>query len=445
MGGLPAFGIVLLLLVEELHQYLRISITNIRKMYNSWRIRASMPIDFLSHDGRGPVNPKGLQYYNNLINELISHGIQPHVTLHHNDLPLALEDEYGGWVNHRIVKDFMAYADVCFREFGDRVLYWSTVNEANMFSTGGYDMGAMAPFRCSPPFGIKNCSRGNSSTEPYMVAHNILLAHASTAKLYRLKYQNKQHGLIGFIIFTYAIERVTESKEEDFVIQRVNDFNFGWLLHPLVFGDYPVIMKRNAGSRIPTFTNYQSELVKGSFDFIGILHYSYSNVKDNPDSLTMQLRDFYADMAATVNYHMTKEPLPLLPIAPWGLRRVLEYIKEVYGNPPIYIYENGQGLTLNSDSALDDIPRIDYLREHIGALLEALRNGSNTRGYFVWSFIDLLELFRKPNKFSFGLYHVDLDDPDLKRYPKKSALWYSNFLKGGNITALDVVPKLSSV
>lgn len=86
-------------------------------------------------------------------------------------------------------KDFTAYADVCFREFGDRVLYWSTVNEANMFSIGGYDTGMIAPFRCSLPFGTKKCSRGNSSTEPYMAAHNILLAHGSTAKLYRLKYQ----------------------------------------------------------------------------------------------------------------------------------------------------------------------------------------------------------------------------------------------------------------
>ena len=84
-------------------------------------------------------------------------------------------------------KDFTEYADVCFREFGDRVLYWSTINEGNIFSFGGYDMGIAPPHRCSPPFG--NCPKGNSSTEPYIAGHHILLAHASAAKLYREKYQ----------------------------------------------------------------------------------------------------------------------------------------------------------------------------------------------------------------------------------------------------------------
>ncbi|KAE9610946.1 putative beta-glucosidase [Lupinus albus] len=143
-------------------------------------------------DGKGPINPKGLQYYNNLINELISQGIQAHVTLVHFDLPQALEDEYEGWVSRRIVKDFTSYADVCFREFGDRVKYWTTVNEGNVFAVGGYDSGLIPPQRCSPSSAqslISNCSRGNSSTEPYLVAHHMLLAHATTANLYRKKYQ----------------------------------------------------------------------------------------------------------------------------------------------------------------------------------------------------------------------------------------------------------------
>ncbi|XP_060676274.1 beta-glucosidase 11-like isoform X2 [Ziziphus jujuba] len=401
-------------------------------------------------NGRGPVNPKGLQYYNNLINELISHGIQPHITLHHNDLPLALQDEYGGWISHKIVEDFTAYADVCFREFGDRVLYWSTVNEANMFSYGGYDVASMPPFRCSPPFGLMNCSAGNSTTEPYMVAHNILLAHASTVKLYRLKYQNKQHGFIGFILYTFAIDPVIKSKEEETAIQRVCDFYFGWFLHPLVYGDYPEIMKRNAGSRIPAFTNYESKLIKGSFDFVGVLYYSYLTIKDNPDSLKMQLRDFDADMAAILNcmslfytlLHYLKSSFITFPVEPWGLTSVLEYIKKAYGNPPVYIYENGQRTLRNS--SLEDITRVNYLQGHIGGVLEALRHGSNTRGYFAWSFLDVLELFGGYN-LSFGLYYVDMDDPNLKRYPKQSALWYSSFLKGENITGLDEVEKVSSL
>ena len=145
-------------------------------------------------------------------------GIQPHVTLHHFDLPQVLEDEYGGWLSRESVyvffslfsffppsfflilipldqsfcnecrRDFTAYADTCFKEFGDRVLHWTTINEANVFALGGYDQGVTPPGRCSLPFGL-NCSEGNSPTEPYIAVHNMLLAHASATNLYKKHYQ----------------------------------------------------------------------------------------------------------------------------------------------------------------------------------------------------------------------------------------------------------------
>ncbi|RXH83555.1 hypothetical protein DVH24_005808 [Malus domestica] len=102
----------------------------------------------------------------------------------YSDLPQALDDEYGGWVSRKIVKDFTAYADACLKNFGDRVLQWTTINEHNVFILGGYDVGFLPPQRCSAPFGV-NCSRGNSSTEPYIAAHYTLLAHASAARLYK--------------------------------------------------------------------------------------------------------------------------------------------------------------------------------------------------------------------------------------------------------------------
>ncbi|KAB1705545.1 family 1 glycosylhydrolase, partial [Klebsiella pneumoniae] len=103
--------------------------------------RFSISWSRLIPNGRGPVNPKGLQYYNNLIDEIVSHGIQPHVTLCHSDLPQALEDDYGGWMSRKIINDFIAYADVCFKEFGDRILHWTTLNEVNIFALAGYDDG----------------------------------------------------------------------------------------------------------------------------------------------------------------------------------------------------------------------------------------------------------------------------------------------------------------
>ncbi|XP_038682799.1 beta-glucosidase 11-like isoform X1 [Tripterygium wilfordii] len=388
--------------------------------------RFSISWSRLIPNGRGRVNPKGLQYYNNLINELVKHGIEPHVTLHHHDLPQILEDEYGGWVNRKIVKDFTAYADVCFREFGDRISYWTTVNEPNIFSVFGYDLGGMGPGRCSSPFG-KNCYSGNSSTEPYLVVHHILLAHASAARLYRNKYWGKQNGFIGISVLVLKYISATNSTEDVNAIQRAYDFFVGWVVHPLVYGDYPNIMKEVVGSRLPVFTNYELRLIKGSFDFLGVLHYCAAYVKDNSRNQTSDVRDYSTDMGVLVApiTHDNKS-LYEFPARPWELQDVLEYFKQAYDNPPIYIHENGQ--QTKRISSLEDTSRVRYLHAYIGSVLDALRNGSNVRGYFAWSFLDLFEIMVGYSA-SYGLYYVDRDDLELRRYPKLSAYWYSHFLK----------------
>ncbi|CAJ1806589.1 unnamed protein product [Sphenostylis stenocarpa] len=366
--------------------------------------RFSISWSRLIPDGRGQVNPKGLQYYNNLINELISHGIEAHVTLNHWDLPQALEDEYGGWVSRTVVyssqtsslykdcpglrlKDFTEYADVCFREFGDRVRYWTTVNEANVQAVFDYDIGISPPQRCSPST-IFNCSRGNSSTEPYLVAHHMLLAHASAATVYRKKYQGMQHGLIGFSLLSLGFLPLTNSTEDIMATQRVQDFFDGWFMNPFTFGDYPDIMKKNAGSRLPSFTKKESNLVRGSIDFLGINVYYSFYVSDSPDNLQKENRDFFADLSAKLQRQQTPH-----------------------------------------NSSLDDWPRVDYLHAYIGSMADALRSGLNVKGYFVWSFMDVFELMGG-YEISYGLYYVDMDDPNLRRQPKLSAEWYSNFLKG---------------
>ncbi|KOM37520.1 hypothetical protein LR48_Vigan03g090200 [Vigna angularis] len=224
-------------------------------------------------------------------------GIEAHVTLHHWDLPQALEDEYGGWVSRRIVKDFTKYAEVCFREFGDRVKYWTTVNEVNIIILMGYDVGLGPPQRCSPNL-IMKCSRGNSSTEPYLAAHHMLLAHASAARVYKKKYQGMQHGLIGFSHLLPGFLPQTNSTEDLMAVQKVQDFFIGWFMNPFIFGDYPDIMKKNAGSRLPSFTQQESNLVRGSLDFIGINFYYTLYVKDSPDNLKKENRDYLADVSA---------------------------------------------------------------------------------------------------------------------------------------------------
>ncbi|XP_050281906.1 beta-glucosidase 17-like [Quercus robur] len=143
---------------------------------------------YLSSEGKlsGGVNQEGVTFYNNLINELLSQGLKPFITLFHWDVPQALEDEYGGFLSQNIVDDYRNYVDFCFKEFGDRVKYWITINEPNIFTIGGYADGTTAPGRCSNYIG--NCTHGNSGTEPYIVGHNFLLSHVAAVKLYREKY-----------------------------------------------------------------------------------------------------------------------------------------------------------------------------------------------------------------------------------------------------------------
>ncbi|CAF2049207.1 unnamed protein product [Brassica napus] len=336
-----------------------------------------------------------------------------------------------------MVEDFTAFADVCFREFGDDVKLWTTINEANIFAIGAYSEGFLPPGHCSTNEFV-NCSTGNSSTEPYLAGHNILLAHASASKLYRLKYKSKQRGSVGLSIYAYGLVPYTESKEDEIATQRAKDFFYGWLLKPVVFGDYPDEMKRILGTRLPVFSEEETELVKGSSDFLGIIHYTtvyIANIAPAPSVLPSK-QEFFTDMGVDTIF-IGNSSFFKWDAIPWGFEGVLEYLKQSYNNPPIYILENG--LPLEHDSTLQDTPRVEYIQSYIGAMLNAIKNGSDTRGYFFWSVIDLYELLAG-YKLSYGLYYVNFSDPGLKRSPKLSASWYTGFLNG----TIDVAPQATT-
>ncbi|GLJ45454.1 hypothetical protein SUGI_0957190 [Cryptomeria japonica] len=386
--------------------------------------RFSIKWSRLIPDGRGAINPKGLEYYNNLINELILHGIQPHVTLFHFDLPQSLEDAYGGWLSPQIEEDFRAFAEVCFRDFEDGVKYWTTFNEPNAFSVLSYDNGYWPPERCSYPFGyFGNCSAGDSTVEPYIVGHHVLLSHAEVVELYRKKFQTNQKGFIGLTVIITWFVPLTSTTEDIAATQRTFDFQHGWKI-----GDYPSSMKKILGSRLPTFTKQQSKKLRGSFDSIGVNHYGTSYVFDLPSYWVSAERDYMRDLSSN-----TTARTNWIPIVPWGLQELLEYFKQHYDNPPIIIYENGYGTknnqSLSLSEASNDRGRMEYLHDYLESLLAAIRNGSNTRGYFVWTLLDNFELF-SGYELRYGLLYVDFKDKKLRRYPNLSARWYTKFMKG---------------
>ncbi|KAK1362018.1 Beta-glucosidase 40 [Heracleum sosnowskyi] len=389
-------------------------------------------------DGSGKINQAGVDHYNNLINALLANGIEPYVTLYHWDLPQTLEDKYQGWLSSQIINDFATYAETCFQKFGDRVKHWMTFNEPHTFATQGYDAGLQAPGRCSILLHLF-CRAGNSATEPYIVGHNVLLAHATAMDIYRKKYKGNQHGSLGIAFDSFWYEPATNFPEDIQATQRAIEFNLGWFVDPLVFGDYPSSMRTRVGSRLPTFTKDQSSLLKGSLDFVGINHYTTWYAKNNSTNIIgTLLNDSLSDSGAVTLPFRNLKPISnrranaiWLYIVPQGIRSLMNYVKTRYGNPPVIITENGMDDSnspfTSIKDALKDDKRIQYHNDYLTNLLASIKeDGCNVKGYFAWSLLDNWE-WAAGYTSRFGLYYVDYKDK-LKRYPKNSVHWFKNFL-----------------
>lgn len=226
-----------------------------------------------------PVNEKGIEFYSKLIDELISNGITPFLTLFHWDTPQALEDRYGGMLNkEEYIPDFNRYARVCFERFGDRVKHWITYNEPGVYTLAGYAAGVHAPGRSS--FRELN-EHGDSSTEPFIVAHTELLSHAYAAKIYKEEFKPTQQGTIMITLHGNWNEPWDENDPRDVeAAQRAQEFEIAWFADPLYkTGDYPESMRAQLGDRLPRFTPEESKLVLGSSEAYGMNSYTAFFVK----------------------------------------------------------------------------------------------------------------------------------------------------------------------
>ncbi|XP_065871041.1 beta-glucosidase 15-like isoform X2 [Euphorbia lathyris] len=386
---------------------------------------------------RGGINQRGIDYYNNLINELLRNGMKAMITLFHWDLPQGLEDEYGGFLSSKIVNDFSDYAELCFRNYGDRVKEWITLNEPYTYAAEGYGNGEKAPGRCSS----LNCSGGDSSTEPYLVTHHQLLAHAAAVRLYKLKFQASQKGVIGITLNSNWILPLSNSTTDLLAASRALAFQYDWFMEPLNSGVYPLEMLNYVGKRMPMFSKQQSLMVKGSFDFIGLNYYTSKYGIDVP----CKTKDFgfFTDscvLLATNN----KDGIPIGPqtgsdwlyVYPKGIEQLLLYTKSKFNNPTIYITENGvSDLDSNSVSAvLNDNLRVRYFNDHLLFVQKAIAKGVNVKGYFAWSLLDNFE-WNDGYSVRFGMVFVDYQN-GLKRHLKDSAIWFNQFLLSHSGNAL---------
>ncbi|KAL4591417.1 hypothetical protein LXL04_004380 [Taraxacum kok-saghyz] len=380
------------------------------------------------------VNEHGIAYYNNLINELRSNDIEPFVTLFHFDLPQALEDEYGGFLSSRVVNDFRDFAELCFRRFGDRVKFWITMNEPWSYSVGGYEKGNFAPGRCSDAVG--KCPTGDSGIEPYIVTHNMLLAHAAATKLYHDIYKGPQNGKIGISLVTRWMVPYSDGKLHRDAAIRALDFDFGWFMNPLTFGEYPENMRINVAHRLPQFTAEESYTLRNSLDFLGLNYYTANFVQHVSEAVTDNMTRS-SDSQAQLSIERNGIPIgskggsDWLRSYPQGLHDLLVYIKNNYYNPTIYITENGVDEPNNSSlslrTVLQDDFRVQYYAVHLQKLLQSINSGVNVKGYFARSLMDSFE-WDRGYSVRFGLHFVDYNN-DLRRYPKFSSTWLTNFLR----------------
>ncbi|KAL7584156.1 hypothetical protein Lser_V15G45203 [Lactuca serriola] len=372
----------------------------------------------------GEVNPAGITFYNKIIDNLILKGIEPFVTMHHFDFPQELEVKYGSWLNPEMQEEFVLLAETCYKYFGDRVKYWITINEPNLFTNAAYESGDFPPARCSEPFG--NCLAGNSDVEPLIVMHNMLLANGKATKLY---HDTTHGGSIGIVVSCLMYEPLTNTDLDREAAERAFAFNIGWVLDHLIYGDYPEEMHKYLGSRLPSFSLEEKNLLKNSIDFIGINHYSTMYTKDCINSSCSStgahaIQGFVDIMGERDGVLIGERKNYSLFLEAW--RKLLTISRLGYSSPDV--------CKERVDEILNDVKRIEFHSKYLAFLAKSLRNGADVRGYFVWSLMDSYEWLQGYD-VRFGLYYVDRKT--LTRRSKLSAKWYKDFLMN-NIDLIDM-------
>ncbi|XP_010210648.1 PREDICTED: lactase-phlorizin hydrolase [Tinamus guttatus] len=396
---------------------------------NSYRFSLSWPRIFPT--GRNnSINSHGVDYYNRLINGLVASNITPVVTLYHWDLPQALQDE-GGWENSTLIELFDSFADFCFQTFGDRVKFWLTFNEPHVVAWVGYGAGEVPPNVNDP------------GDAPYRVAHTLLKAHARVYHTYDSKYRASQGGIVSLSLNVDWAEPKTPSDPRDLeAADRYLQFLLGWFAHPIFKnGDYPDVMKWKVGnrsdlqnlpsSRLPVFTAEERDYIRGTADVFCFNTYTSKIITHATTRLRPFSYEHDQEVSVSVNSSWPSSAVTGHRAVAWGMRRLLNWIKEEYGNPPIYVTENGVGIKTDSD--VDDNARIFYYKTYIDEALKAYRlDGVNLRGYVAWSFMDNFEWLSGYDP-RFGLHQVDFDNPNRPRTPKRSAIYYSEIIRNNGI------------
>ena len=367
--------------------------------------------------GRGEINAEGLDFYNRLVDQLLSHDITPCPTLFHWDLPQALED-LGGFRNRDTVSWFGDYAALMARELGDRVSMWSTFNEPWCYAYLGHAAGQHAPGLTDPHAAVT-------------VAHHELLAHGLALKAMRAERDNLQLGIV-INPSNIASEGAPAAPERQ--IQLIDAIHNRWWFDATLRGEYPADLLESYGSLADAIQPGDLATIAQPLDWMGINYYFDILVRGvEDDDPTNRMRAYPTVTGVTEAAEREVHTDMGWPITPQGFTNLLTRLRDDYPNmPPIYITENGAAY---DDPVVDgrcaDPRRIDYLDQHLRALKSAMDAGVDVRGFYQWSLMDNFEWSLGYDK-RFGLVHVDFDT--LQRTPRDSAYWYRDVIKSNGVS-----------
>jgi beta-glucosidase len=352
--------------------------------------------------GKGAVNPAGLDFYDRLVDTLLTHRITPLVTLFHWDLPAALDD-LGGWLNRDIAGWFANYAEIVFRRLDDRVPRWATLNEPWVVADGGYLHGALAP-------GHRN------RFEAPIASHHMMLAHGAAVQVYRAI----GHHQIGLVVNLEPQTPASQDPADLAAANRVDAYMNRQYLDPAFFGRYPEEMAEIFGDAWPDWPARDLVLIRQPIDFLGVNYYTRSVRRHDPNVWPLR--------AAVVKQPQSTYTETAWEVVPAAFTELLVWVRQRYGNLPIYVMENGAAFydpPVAENGRVNDPLRVSYLHAHLRAAHAAIARGVDLRGYMVWSLLDNLEWSLGFSK-RFGIVHVNFATQE--RTPKDSARYYARVI-----------------
>lgn len=361
-------------------------------------------------------NEKGLQFYDDLFDELLKNGIQPVVTLSHFEMPLYLAEHYNGFASRIVIDYFMKYCDVVFHRYKDKVTYWMTFNEINASLLNPYISAGVIEGECL-----------NYQNTKFQALHHQFIASAKAVALFRKVIPT---GKIGCMVAQMIHYPYSCNPKDVLKAQQINNLNF-FFSDVQIRGKYPAYMKSYFAENKIEFTMEKGDeeiLKEGTVDFIGISYYMslVACDKENLEKTSGNL------MGGVKN--------PYLKVSDWGwpidsigLRITLHELYNRY-EIPIFIVENGLGNydVLEDNHKIHDAYRIDYLKSHIAEMKKAVEEGVEVIGYTVWGMIDILTGgMNSEIEKRYGVIYVDMNDQLIgskKRYKKDSFHWYKRVI-----------------